>query len=178
MAGKGLPGGIILYSFVYSYNTHQPMTKSIVSTLLFMALFTPVLSAQTDSVVSKLSDYVVYKHLDTIPSFPGGDQARMNYLARNTEYPAKAREMGHEGTVYVGFVVETDGSLTDIRIITGGFPHTRFCSSGCSQRYAIVDPGKTGWQKRQIGIRFTDAFSIVQKPSQKRKGSGPPKEVI
>jgi len=145
------------------------MTKSIVFTLLFMALFTPVLSAQTYSVVSKLSDYVVYKHLDTIPSFPGGDQARMNYLARNTEYPAKAREMGHEGTVYVGFVVETDGSLTDIRIITGAFPTLDSAAVAVVRGMPLWIPGKQDGRNVRSEFVLPMHFQLYRNPPRSER---------
>lgn len=53
------------------------------------------------------------------PSFPGGETARMKYLRDNIEYPQLARESGIEGTVYVTFVVEKDGSITDVRVLRG-----------------------------------------------------------
>jgi protein TonB len=51
--------------------------------------------------------------------YPGGDAARQNFLRENLKYPAIARESGIQGTVYVTFVVERDGSLTDIKILRG-----------------------------------------------------------
>lgn len=53
------------------------------------------------------------------PSFPGGESARMKYLRNNIEYPQLARESGIEGTVYVTFVVEKDGAISDVRILRG-----------------------------------------------------------
>jgi TonB family protein len=53
------------------------------------------------------------------PEFPGGDEARVFFLQQNLQYPDAAKENGIQGKVYVTFVVETDGSLTDIRILRG-----------------------------------------------------------
>jgi TonB family protein len=171
MTGKGLVGIIILYSFVYSYNTHQHMTKSIVFTLLLIALFTPVLSAQTDSVVPKLSDSVVYIFVDTSSSFPGGDQALMKYLASNTEYPAKAREMGHEGIVYVGFVVEADGSLTNIRIIKGAFPTLDSAAVAVVRGMPLWIPGKQDGRNVRSEFVLPMHFQLYRNPPRSERNA-------
>lgn len=52
------------------------------------------------------------------PEYPGGMVKLMEFIKTNLKYPPKA-EAGVEGKVYVAFVVETDGSLTDIVTIKG-----------------------------------------------------------
>ncbi|MDD3876163.1 MAG: energy transducer TonB [Bacteroidales bacterium] len=52
-------------------------------------------------------------------TFPGGEPARMRFLQENIRYPQIAREMGIQGTAYVTFVVEPNGSLTNIRVLRG-----------------------------------------------------------
>jgi len=61
----------------------------------------------------------IFTVVESMPSFPGGDAARMKYLQENIKYPQMARESGIQGTVYVTFVVETNGEVTDIRILRG-----------------------------------------------------------
>jgi TonB family protein len=61
----------------------------------------------------------VFISVREMPSFPGGEIARLKYLARNLRYPAQAAEEGIQGTVYVSFVVKTNGSLSDIKILRG-----------------------------------------------------------
>jgi protein TonB len=51
------------------------------------------------------------------PSFPGGDEALMQYLADNVCYPENAAEMGIEGVVTVEFIVKADGSIADAKIV-------------------------------------------------------------
>jgi TonB family protein len=51
--------------------------------------------------------------------FPGGDDGRIKFLINNVQYPQEASENGEQGTVYCSFVVEKDGSLTDIKILRG-----------------------------------------------------------
>lgn len=51
------------------------------------------------------------------PSFPGGDAELFAFLCKTIHYPAKAMELGVQGRVFVRFLVEKDGSISDIRII-------------------------------------------------------------
>lgn len=51
--------------------------------------------------------------------FPGGAAAMQRWIAENVEYPQVAREMGDQGLVYVSFIVEGDGSISDIKISRG-----------------------------------------------------------
>ena len=60
----------------------------------------------------------VYEVFDTRPFFPGGDAALLPWIKANIKYPAKAKEKGVTGrvVVIVTFIVEIDGSLSDIKI--------------------------------------------------------------
>ena len=64
----------------------------------------------------------VFEVVEQMPAFPGGDAALMKYLQENTHYPTIAAENGVQGRVVVGFVVEKDGSITDVRVIKSRDP--------------------------------------------------------
>ena len=51
------------------------------------------------------------------PTFPGGDNAMMAYLARHISYPRTASNYGLEGQTVVKFLVNTDGSISDVRVV-------------------------------------------------------------
>ncbi len=61
----------------------------------------------------------IYVVVETMPEFPGGIDSMMAYLGRTISYPEKARKKGIEGKVYVQFIVQKDGSLSDIKVIKG-----------------------------------------------------------
>lgn len=67
-------------------------------------------------------NYEIYTLVDKMPSYPGGDEARMRFLQENIVYPVEARSKGYQGTVYLTFVVEPDGSITDVRVLKGVHP--------------------------------------------------------
>ena len=59
----------------------------------------------------------VFDVVEEMPSFPGGQGALMSFLNSNIKYPVVAQENGVQGRVIVGFVVERDGSITDVKIM-------------------------------------------------------------
>ena len=58
----------------------------------------------------------VFDVVEEMPSFPGGNAALMSYLNGNTKYPVVAQENGVQGRVIISFVVERDGSISDVRV--------------------------------------------------------------
>ena len=59
----------------------------------------------------------VFEVVEQMPSFPGGDKALMDFLQNNVKYPVVAQENGVQGRVVISFVVEKDGSITDVRVV-------------------------------------------------------------
>ena len=59
----------------------------------------------------------VFDVVEEMPSFPGGQGALMQFLSSNIKYPVVAQENGVQGRVIVGFVVEKDGSITDVKVM-------------------------------------------------------------
>ena len=70
----------------------------------------------TEPVKPKEEENTVFEYVEQMPSFPGGDAALMRYLSKNIKYPPFAEENGIQGRVICSFVVERDGSVSDIRI--------------------------------------------------------------
>ena len=64
----------------------------------------------------------VFDIVEQQPLFPGGPTALMKYLSENTKYPVVAQENGVQGRVTVQFVVEKDGSISDVHVLRGVDP--------------------------------------------------------
>lgn len=64
----------------------------------------------------------VFESVEEMPSFPGGMSALMKYLADNVKYPVDAQENGLQGRVVVSFVVERDGSITNVQAVRSVYP--------------------------------------------------------
>ena len=65
------------------------------------------------------SENDIFKIVENMPQFAGGDEARIKYMIENVKYPEAAMKQGKQGTVYVSFVVEKDGSITNTKVIRG-----------------------------------------------------------
>lgn len=61
---------------------------------------------------------VIFNIVENMPEFPGGEAALRAFIAKNTDYPRIARDNGIQGKVYVTFVVERDGSVSNTRVTT------------------------------------------------------------
>jgi protein TonB len=62
-------------------------------------------------------DNVVFQVVETMPAFPGGDQALFKFLGENVKYPVIAQENGIQGRVICQFVVNRDGSIVDVEVV-------------------------------------------------------------
>lgn len=62
-------------------------------------------------------DNVVFQVVETMPTFPGGDQALFKFLSDNIRYPVIAQENGIQGRVICQFVVNRDGSIVDVEVV-------------------------------------------------------------
>lgn len=80
----------------------------------------------------------IFMVVENAPAFPGGDEARMKFLVENIKYPQMARESGIQGTVYVTFVVERSGSVTDVKILRG-------IGGGCDEEAIRVVQSMPKW---------------------------------
>lgn len=69
-----------------------------------------------DIRVWRLEEEASDNHIIEGPSFPGGNEALKDYLSNNTQYPLEAKKKNIRGRVVVTFVVETDGSISDVKV--------------------------------------------------------------
>lgn len=88
------------------------------------------------------------------PAFPGGMDGLRNFLSKNLNYPRQAAAAGVSGRVYISFVVNADGSLTDVEVLKGiGF--------GCDEEARRVIKAMPRWQPgRQSGRAVRVKFNL------------------
>jgi protein TonB len=111
--------------------------------------FTPVMQQEEE-----IKEDVIFTVVEDQPSFPGGEEARIRYLNDNIRYPQMAREAGIQGTVFVTFVVERDGSVTDVRILRG-------IGGGCDEEAVRVVRNMPRWNPgRQRGQPVRVQFNM------------------
>ena len=89
-----------------------------------------------------------------MPSFPGGEQKLLEYVAKNTKYPQIARESGIQGRVFIGFVVETDGSISNVKVLRG-------IGGGCDEEAVRVIKSLPKWKPgKQRGKAVRVSYQI------------------
>ena len=71
------------------------------------------------AVSSSIPTDEIFKVVEQAPLFPGGDSELMRWLAQNLNYPIRAQEKGISGRVIVGFVIEKDGSISNVQVVKG-----------------------------------------------------------
>ena len=86
----------------------------------------------------------IVKIPDVYPEFPGGQDALYKYLAQNIKYPKIARENGITGRVFIRFVVEKDGSITNVRVL-------RDIGGGCGAEAVRVVESMPNWKPGKMG---------------------------
>ena len=96
-------------------------------------------SVETDKTKMKPDKNGVYSIVDEMPKFPDGEQAMMKYLADNIKYPKKAKDNNIEGRVFVNFVVEKDGSISEVKVLRG-------IGGGCDEEAVRVINSMPKWK--------------------------------
>lgn len=100
------------------------------------------LHGQTNDTVKdsgKVKDIYSLFQYDVMPEFPGGQEALAEYIHSNIRYPKSALDAGISGTVFVTFIIETDGSVSTVKaaLPIGG---------GCDQESIRVVQSMPKWK--------------------------------
>lgn len=95
------------------------MKKFIIMALMAVFGLTTV-SAQKTVVAKK--NQKVFDVVEQMPEYPGGQAALIEYISNNVKYPDDAAKKKVEGKVFVTFVVDTDGKITDVSLLRKVFP--------------------------------------------------------
>ena len=96
----------------------------------------------------------IFQIVEEMPSFPGGEQKLLEYVAKNTKYPQIARDSGIQGRVFIGFVVETDGSISNVKVLRG-------IGGGCDEEAVRVIKSLPKWKPgKQRGKAVRVSYQI------------------
>ena len=116
---------------------------------------------QTTSNIPEERADEIFVIVEEQPSPIGGMQEFYKYVSENLKYPVRAARMGIEGRVFIEFIVEKDGSLTDIKVAKG-------IGGGCDEEAIRViseapkwDPGKQRGRPVRVRMIMPIAFKIL-----------------
>jgi TonB family protein len=138
--------------------------KKIVGFLILNFVFCVLCLAQEKTRDENIDDILIptdiYIYVDVMPQFPGGDAAMLKYLRSNIRYQAQALDSNIKEKVVVEFVVDTDGSLINVKVINNG-------GYGLSEEAIRVVrsmpkwiPGKQNGKKVRVSYKLPIKFTL------------------
>ena len=105
-------------------------------------------------VEEEVVEQEIFQIVEEMPQFPGGEAKLMEYVAKNIKYPQIARETGIQGRVFVGFVVEPDGSISNVKLLRG-------IGGGCDEEAMRVIKSLPKWKPgKQRGKAVRVSYQI------------------
>jgi protein TonB len=128
----------------------------------------PIEAVAVEEVVAPVVEEVIeveeakpiFTIVEEMPSFPGGEGELAKFLGANIVYPQIAKESGIQGTVYVSFVVDSKGKVTDVRVLRG-------IGGGCDEEALRVvrmmpswRPGKQNGQSVRVQFNMPIRFTL------------------
>ncbi len=134
--------------------TADVRTTRLSTTLVYFALLTaPCLSAQAVPETGIQPVQIIEPELDdtnlqfidpeVAPSFPGGEEALFAYINEEMKYPEFAVSEGIQGTVYLTFLVERDGSIHEVKVLRG-------IGGGCDEEALRVMRNMPNWSPGKL----------------------------
>ncbi|WAC41558.1 energy transducer TonB [Pedobacter sp. SL55] len=134
------------------------MKKTIVIVLI-MLLGISFSKAQTmPTAEDKIYSFVA---MENPPKFPGGMAAFYKFLGENMKYPEQAKKTNVQGTVFVSFIIEKDGSVSNVKTVRGlgaGTDQEAERVLGLSPKWAAgTKEGKPVRVKYNIPVKFTNS---------------------
>lgn len=108
----------------------------------------------------EIDDDQVYIVVEAMPEFPGGEAAMIKFITKNIEYPRMAKKTGISGRVFLTFVVERDGSISDVQVLRG-------IGGGCDKEAIRVinmmpywNPGKQHGKPVRVQYQMPITFTL------------------
>lgn len=163
----------------------------IIPTALFFALVftfsvTEKVIAQVEKddiqAVEKVSkqnpqEETVFTVVEVMPKYPGGQDAMIKYLSENIKYPENARKNGIQGRVFVTYVVEKNGDISDVRILRGVNEELDAEALRVVSSMPAWSPGKQRGEAVRVQFNLPINFKLDGKDTrelEKTSGNEPP----
>ncbi len=105
-------------------------------------------------VEEEVVEQEIFQIVEEMPAFPGGEAKLMEFVGKNIKYPQIARETGIQGRVFIGFVVEPDGSVSNVKLLRG-------IGGGCDEEAMRVVKSMPKWKPgKQRGKAVRVSYQI------------------
>ena len=139
---------------------------------LFILLFAFALIAGFTNQSQAQDDKETFTIVEELAKPQGGMKDFYDFIKKNLVYPDEAKKLGIEGKVFLTFIVQEDGSLTDIKVMRG-------VGSGCDEeaiRILKLSPNWIPGKQRGRVVKQKMTFPIMFKLTKKEEKEGKPKK--
>ena len=128
--------------------------------LLSLMAVLGLMTANAQKTVISQSNQSVYDQVEQMPEFPGGMPAMIEFLQTNLKYPKDAIKQQVGGRVMVMFVVETDGTLSNVRVAKKVFPSLDSEAVRVVKTMPKWKPGKEKGRPVRVNFTLPVVFSL------------------
>ena len=177
-------GDVLIISYVGLQTTSVPVQKAFESnwvihlreeiqsmdemTVVAMAPEEKQQAVKTEPVKTEKGEEVIFQVVEQMPEFPGGMGEAMKFLAKNMKYPVSAQQAKIEGRVIVQFVVERDGSVSDVKVMRGVSPELDAEAVRVVSMMPKWIPGKQ--RGKAVAVKYTMPIMFrLQTPEPKKE---------
>ena len=100
-----------------------------------------------------------YTIVETMPIYPGGDKALLDFVAETVSYPKKAKDANITGVVYVSYIVNKKGKTIKVRVVRGAHPLLDKAGLKCIKKLKGYKPGTQ--KGKPVNVQFTIPIRFV-----------------
>ncbi|HOW32202.1 MAG TPA: energy transducer TonB, partial [Bacteroidales bacterium] len=130
------------------------LSKTVTNEPVALETYEAPVAQVVEEVIEVEEEKPVFTIVEEMPTYPGGEEARNKYLAENIVYPQQASENGIQGTVYVSFVIDSKGNVTNVKVIRG-------IGGGCDEEAVRVVKAMPQWHPaKQYGKAVRYLFNM------------------
>jgi TonB family protein len=163
---------LLVAAFTYSLPAGE-LVQKITSPA---AEFAQPVSVNAEAVPDTLRpERQVYQVVDQMPKFPGGDAGRMKYLQENIIYPESARKAGEQGVVFITFVVEADGQITNVKVLRGLGEALDKSALDAINGMPAWEPGKKDGEAVAVQFTMPIKFTLDAEKDREKEEADPKK---
>lgn len=114
----------------------------------------------------------IFTIVEQMPEFPGGESELLKYLSQNITYPELARDANTQGMVFITFIINEDGSVSDAKVLKGiTGPGAKECAIEALRVINSMPnwtPGKQNGKGVRVQYNLPINFKMIEKPKKKR----------
>jgi TonB family protein len=124
------------------------------------------------------SDDVVFMVVEKMPQFPGGDSELFKFLSQNIKYPVEAQKAGIQGRVICQFVVQKDGTISNVEVVRSVDPNLDAEAVRVIKAMPEWQPGEQRGKKVSVEYTLPINFKLDDSPSKGKAASTTPTIIV